>query len=99
MATSCYKTDSSRKTKRQVDVRRDSCRASGSAILAGEVLSGCPDESTGGDDVRKGGEIDWGMTEDDEKEETETDRRQKDVTNSNKGMSGGTESCCWTMFW
>lgn len=79
---------------------RDGCRASESAsILAGEVLSGCPDESTGGEDVRKGGEIDWGMTENDEKEETETDRRQKDVTNSNKGMRGGKESCYWTMFW
>lgn len=30
------------------------------------------------------------MTEDDEKEETETDRQQKDVTNSNKRLSVGT---------
>lgn len=30
------------------------------------------------------------MKEEDEKEETETDRRQKDVTNSNKRLSDGT---------
>lgn len=70
-------------------MHRDSCHVSEST-LAVEVFSGCSDESTGGEDVRKGGESDWGMTEDDEKEETETDRRQKDVTNSNKRLSGGT---------
>lgn len=36
-----------------------------------EVLSGCSDGSTGGDDVRKGGERDWGMTEGNEEEEEE----------------------------
>lgn len=38
-----------------------------------EVLSGCPDGSTGGDDVRKGGGRDWRMTEGDEEEEEETE--------------------------
>lgn len=30
----------------------------------------------------------WGLTGDDEKEETEVDRRQKDVTYSNKRLRG-----------
>lgn len=62
MATSCYKT----KTAADKQRGRWMCagtvaRASESAsVLAGDVLSGCPDESTGGEDVRKGGEIDLG---------------------------------------
>lgn len=51
--------------------------------FSGEALSGCSDERTGGEDMRKGGERDSGMKEEEEKEVTETDRRQKDATNSN----------------
>lgn len=45
-------------------------------------------DSTGREDVRMGGVRVWGLTGDDEKEETEVDRRQKDVTYSNKRLRG-----------
>lgn len=45
-------------------------------------------DSTGTEDVRMGGVRAWELTGDDEKEETEVDRRQKDVTYSNKRLQG-----------
>lgn len=56
-------------------------------------------DSTGTENVRMGGVRVWELTGDDEKEETEVDRRQKDVTYSNKrlqGVIGGLQmDCIW----
>lgn len=56
-------------------------------------------DSTGTEDVKMGGVRVWELTGDDEKEETEVDRRQKDVTYSNKrlqGVIGGLQmDCIW----
>lgn len=45
-------------------------------------------DSTGKKDVRMGGVEVWELTGEDEKEETEMDRRQKDATFSNKRLRG-----------
>lgn len=55
--------------------------------------------STGTEDVRMGGVRVWELTGDDEKGETEMDRRQKDVTYSNKRLRGVTGGLRMEYIW